>query len=139
MPEAPNISRQLHLPKRANLTTWRSQTKKFSKFLGLTHIKPPNLNNLKPPLAPPQRNLLWIFIIFYETLTYNFMKDKKKIWMTLKIELRRITLPPRETYRCLHEWSLIEMRLTRGSNIEDKWGLSPTERPRYLSGWDSSW
>lgn len=65
------------------------------------------------------------------------MHFKEKIGITLKTGLRRITLPPKLTYIWLQEWSLFEIRLIRGSQIEVVLLLAPTGNLRYLKGRNS--
>lgn len=138
-PESPEINHHIHLPNRPILTCRRSQT-----------LKPPNVSSLQtldhliqvilePPLTPPQKNLLWFFTIFFQTLIWIFRKAKKKTGIELRIKLIRIHHPPKDTYLCLQEWSLLYIRIIKRSHIKDKWGFAPTGRPKYLKGGESYW
>ena len=53
-------------------------------------------------------------------------------------KFKRTTLSHRLTYLLLHEASLLEMRLTRVSQVTSLRGLAPTGRPRYLKLRDPS-
>lgn len=136
-PEESEIIRHIHLNMRTKLTKWRSQTPRFPNFLSLhtsAHLVQEILD--VPPTLPIEK-ICWIFTIFFQTLTCIFKIGKNKIVMKLRIELRRITLPPMEKYLCFHEMILIQMRLTRGSHVDRRWGFSPTRSPTYLKGMNS--
>lgn len=91
--EALEVSLRLHLAKRAKLTKRRPLIPKLPLIFSLHTLVHLILKILKCPFTLPQRNLIWILTIFFQTFTSIFKIDKKNIGITLSTNLRTTTLP----------------------------------------------